>query len=34
MFRKRHVHIGPANLTMAPGEAFSFYGRIDTCTGY
>jgi hypothetical protein len=27
MFRKRHVHIGPANLTMAPGEAVSFYGK-------
>ncbi len=27
MFRKRHVHIGPADLTMAPGEAVSFYGK-------
>src|ERR1700730_7700118 len=27
MFRKRHIHIGPAELTMAPGEAVSFYGK-------
>ena len=27
MFRKRHVHIGPADLTMVPGEAVSFYGK-------
>ena len=27
MFRKRHVHIGPADLTMAPGDAISFYGK-------
>jgi plastocyanin len=27
MFRKRHVHIGPADLTIAPGDAVSFYGK-------
>ncbi len=27
MFRKRHIHIGPADLTMAPGGAVSFYGK-------
>src|ERR1700730_12429787 len=25
MFRKRHVQIGPEVVTMAPGEALSFY---------
>jgi hypothetical protein len=27
MFRKRHVHIGPAELTMGPSNALSFYGK-------
>jgi hypothetical protein len=27
MFRKRHVQIGPAVLSRAPGEAVSFYGK-------
>jgi len=27
MFRKRHVQIGPATLSRAPGEAVSFYGK-------
>jgi hypothetical protein len=27
MFRKRHVQIGPEVLSMAPGDAVSFYGK-------
>jgi hypothetical protein len=27
MFRKRHVHIGPAELPMGPSNALSFYRK-------
>jgi hypothetical protein len=33
MFRKRHVHIGPAELTMGPSNALSFYGKYRRAHG-
>ena len=34
MFRKRHVQIGPAGLTMARNDALSFYGKDRHVHGY